>query len=447
MIGCIKRVCQNSQDVNNSSPAIDVNGGTPDIISEENKTVNYGSPEQSNGSHEQSNGSQETNSEPPEMNHQQDIKPYITDDKVNGKPSPELNDNLPNKNDNKLENCVIPEQESSVTHKQNSHKQNSELPEQNKSSPVRLALQNYKPFGKSPEQVDRSHDQNCVSPVDKGRLLESDGKLLSRSLEQDFSLSLKLQINKLCQQKLYRQLELFNKSAEQQTSRTLDNEEKPCGLTNSYDNKCRKKTSKSCVKSSMIKFNQSPDSNRGSGKDCGINLCLTNNMPSLTNHVSPLSVLKTPSLFGLCTPPKCKTGVKRKSLLISSPPNMKKRCDDTRADLLTTLPAAFMYSDILAELKRRSVDNYFHPIPACRQPTRDWESLHSIYHDHSYACDYVPLTSTTSEEELATVCDGCAGQPLFICVNCNRCVHKWCISPGCSTCEDCLNGHNLFALV
>ena len=454
MLDCVKRVCQGTQDADTSSlPTTStsiIDEEVADQLSEqENKPPNCGSPEHCNESHE-------TNGEPLSESDHEENKFELIDGKENGELSLELSNNSSEKDSNP-DNGEIPEQRVSISLKLSSEK----LPEQNKKSPGRLSVQNNKLLGRSCEQVDQSHDQNYLLPVDKGKQVEQDGRLLKRSLEQEFekaSLSLKLQINKLCQQELFRQLELFNKSAEQQGSRS------PEGLTNAeLSNSCTdsnryKKKIKPCLKSPMNKFGQPSTATEASGKVCDINMCLTNT-PSFANHVSqspfslfktpstnnhlsqsPFSVFKTPPLFGLQMPPKSETGVKRKSPSII-PSNTKKVCNNTRADFLTVLPAAYMYRDVLAELKRSSVNTskiYTLPKRVGKQPRTDWQLLHSIYHDHTYATDYVPLSSTTSQEQVNTSCDNCTGEPMLICENCKRCVHYWCSVPGCSFCNDCL---------
>ena len=514
VIDCIKKVCQGGEDVENSS-AIIVNGATPDRLSDESITVNSGSHEQCTESHDVCTGSHETCTEShepckvldetdipsPEVKQKQDDKtPHVIDININYKLSLEVNGDASSKSNEphnggtctpeqestispnselpeQCKSCMSPKPHSELTEQSGSNvspKQACELIDHSKNSPERLSIQNIKLLDKSPEQVDRSHDQNkphnqnCVSPVDKGRQLEQDGKFLSRSFEQDIeraNLSLKLQINKLCQQQLlqYKKLEQLNKSTEQRLMEgaTSPTEDKSRDMKTSHgnsnlNNRCRRRINKSYIKPSIIKFNPSlstTEANCGSGgdKECGINLCLINDaVTSLTNHVSKpsISALKRPTLFDFCMPLKYEIGAKRRSMSTTvSLPDMKKSCNDTRADFLTTLPAAFMYSDIIAELKRRSKGYYAFPSPACRQPTKNWQSLHTVYHDHNYATDYVPLASTTSEEQLSAVCDDCAGEPLLICMNCSRCVHKRCVLPGCSCCKDCLNTHGVIPLV
>ena len=462
MLDCIKRVESSQADDNNSS-VTSVNEEeeeTVDILSEENNTLNCGSPEQCNASLETNN--EEPRDEPPEENHQPDLlQPQLIDSPVNHKLSLELHNKLPDKN-NVPQSSEIPEQVSNTT-----PEKNTELSVQIKSSPGTPSPSiNHKLFGRSPEQVDGSHDQACVSPVDskdRGKQLEQDGKLMPRSHEQDIekaNLSLKLQINKLCQEQLYKKLELLNKSAEQQpTNKLLEavmttNKDKPCGMSNSckrsnLSTRCRKKANnKSCIKLSVNRTLPVPLSKCSSSS---INLCLTNNTPSLTkNRISfpSISWLKSPSLFGFHTPLKYEAGLKRKlPPTIHSPTNIKKSCDDTRGDFLTTLPEVFLYSDIVAELKRCSAGHFFPAPSSCKEPRKDWQSVHSIYHDHSYATDYVPINSSTSEEQTDTVCDGCTGMPMLLCVNCNRCFHDWCALQDCQCCEDCRNTDGMLPLV
>ena len=463
-------MCESSQDDDNNLSVASINEEeeeeeeTPDVLSEENKTLNCGSPEQCNVSHETTND--EPHDEPSEKNHQQDLlQPQLIDSQVNHKLSLELNNKLPDKN-NIPQSPEISEPISNTT-----PKKNTELSVQTKSSPGTPSPSiNNKLFGRSPEQVDRSHDSACESPVDskdKGKQLEQDGKLMPRSLEQDIekaSMSLKLQINKLCQEQLYKKLELLNKSAEQQAAANklleavmTTNEDKPCGMSNSckrsnLSTRCKKKANnKPCIKLSVNRTLPVPLSKCSSSSNSSINLCLTNNTPSLTkNRISfpSYSWLKSPSLFGFNTPLKYEAGLKRKlPPTVHSPTNVKKSCDDTRGDFLTTLPAAFMYSDIVAELKRRSIGHFFPAPSSYREPRKDWQSVHSIYHDHSYATDYVPINSTTSEEQSDTICDGCAGMPLLMCLNCNRCFHDWCMMQGCQCCEECRNADGMLPLV
>ena len=487
MLGCIKRVCQDTQDTRDTqdncttslaatsikvadqlseqeneppdceSPpeqcsesheisieSQEMNGKSHEMNGESHE-MNGESHEMNSGSHEMNVESHEMNSEPPSESDHEENKPQLIDDKVNDKLSLELNNNSSEKN-SKLYNGEIPDQRGSGTFKLNSEKS----PEQNKKLPGRLSIQNNKLLGRSCEHMDLLHDQNCVSPVGKGKQLEQDGRLLSRSLEQEIEkarLSLKLQINKLslnkpCQQELYRQLELLSKSAEHQASSRSPTS---ADLNNLCDdsNKSKKKI-KPCLKSPMNKFGQgstTTETNCGSGKEIGTNMCLTNNMPLFTNHLTtalPFSILKTPALSGLRVPQKFETGIKRKLLLTTSSSTKKvKVCNNTRADFLTVLPAAYMYSDILAELRRSSIHTYKIPKRAGRKSRTDWQSLHSIHHDHSYAIDYVPLSSTTDQEQSTTVCGSCM-EPMLICESCKRCVHNWCLVPNCPYCNDCL---------
>ena len=485
ILDCIKRECKSSHDVDNDSSVISVNDEqeTSDKLLEESKALNCGSPELCSASHETNN---EQHDEVPEKNHQEDLQVQLNDNQVDHKPSPELIGSKCDMNTTP-QNSEIAEQVSNTTPK----KKSSELLEKNKSSPGTPPV-NSKLFGRSPEQVGRSpeqvsrspeqvgrspeqvgrspeqvgrlHDQACVSPVDtkdKGKQLEQDGKLLPRSIEQDIekaSLSLKLQINKLCQQQLYKKLELFNKSTEHQGNKIFEavmttNEDKPCGMSNSrkrnnLNNRCKKKPNK-CIKLSM---NRSVPAALPKCRSSTINLCLTNNAPSLTeNRISlpRFSWLKSPSVFGLHTPLKYEAGLKRKlPPTVHSPTNVKRNCDETRGDFLTTLPASSLYSDIITELKRRSIGNFFIATSSSSStPTKDWQSIHSIYHDHSYATDYVPINSTEGEGQSATVCDSCPEVPMLLCVNCNRCYHDWCVLQDSLCCGDCYNTDGVLPLV
>ena len=451
VIDCINKVSEGGENPdNNYSPAAGVDDEVSDnLLEQENKPPVNGSPEQCNRSHEQCNGSCEINGVLPESYHDKNTS-QLSDGKVDDERSFELKGDSFEKND-KPQNGDISEPTLDTQ-----HKINKGLPNRDTTPPRELSVQNNKLPDQSCEQVDRSHDQNCISPVDKSKNLDQEGKVLSRSFEQDMekatSLSLKLQINKLCQEELYRQLEIFNKSTEHQSSKSLEaiagaNQDKlydPNKDTCSNTRKCRKKI-KHGLKPPIKKANQTSSSNFGDGK-YGINMCLVNNnTPSLTNHHSqpPISMLKkTPTLVTLCVPARFQNVGKRKSPT-STPHSKKKLCNNNRSDFLTVLPAMCVYSDILDELKRRScinsVNNYTLPNHTRKQSLMHWQSLHSIYHDHSYATDYIPLSSTIPQDQRTAVCDDCVGEPLLICENCKRCVHNWCLTSGCSPyCKDCL---------
>ena len=431
MLDCINRVCQATRTSSLPTTSTD-DGEVADQLSEqENKPPNCGSPEQWNESHE-------TNGRPvSESNHEENKSKFI-DGIENCKLSLELNNSLSEKN-SKPDNDDISEGEQKViaTPKLNSEK----IPEQSKKSPGRLPIQTDKILCRSCEQV----DQNDVTKVDKGKQVESESRLLARSLEREFEkapISFRLEINKLCEQELFRHLEVLKKSAEQQVNRL------PEGLTSvDLSNSCNdtnrhKKKIKSCIKPPMNKFRPTSTTIETTGKESGVNLCLINT-PTFTNCLSqsPFSLFKTPQLLGLGTPSKFEAGVKRKSPTII-PSMTKKVCNNnSRADHLTVLPATYMYRDILAELKRSSVNiNRRHASPkqTSKELRVDWQPLHSVYHDHTYAVKYVPLSSTTTQEQMATGCGSCMAEPMLICENCKRSFHRWCLVPGCSYCNECL---------
>ena len=445
VLDCVNRACQAPQDTGTSSlPTTNTDDGeaVDQLLEQEHKPPNCGSPEQCNESHE-------TNSGPLSESNHDDNKSELINGIENCKLSLELNDHLSEKNskpDNGeiLEVC---EQKVSVTPKLN----NEKFLEQSKKSPARLPIQNNKILGRSCEQVDQSHDQNCVTTVDKGKQVESESRLLGHSLEREFEkapLSFKLQINKLCEQELYRQLELFKKSEQQQVSR-LPEGILSVDLSNSCNDTNRhKKKISSCLKPPMNKFGPTSTTAETSGKESGINLCCinTSTFPNRLSQ-SPFSLFKTsPQLLGLGMPSNFEAGLKRKSP--STIPSMTKRvCNNARADHLTVLPASHMYKDVLSELKRSSLyTNKGHSLPkwVSKQPRMNWQPLHSIYHDHTYAMDYVPLSSTTSQEQMAAGCNSCTAVPMLICKNCKRYFHQWCLVPGCSYCNECVY---LFPLV
>lgn len=427
VLDCVNRACQATQDTGISSlPTTNTDNREVDdqLLEQENKPPNSGSPEQCNESHE-------TN---PESNDEEN-KSELINGIENCKLSLELNNSLSEKNSTPDDGEILEvrEQKVSATPKLNSEK----FPEQSKELPERLPVQNNKILGRSCEQVNQSHDQNCVTTLDKSKQVESESTLLGRSLDREFEkapLSLRLQINKLCEQELYRQLELFKKSAEQQVM-SVD-------LSNSYNDSNRnKKKIRPYLQHPMNKFGQTSTITEASGKESGINLRLVNT-PPFTNCLSqsPFSLFKTPQMLGIGMAPKFETGVKRKSPS-ATPSMMKKVCDNPRGDYLTVLPATYMYKDVLAELKRSSLYiNTRHALPkeVSKQPRVDWQPLHSIYHDHSYAINYVPLGNTTSQEQTATGCGSCMAEPMLICENCKRCFHRWCLVPGCSYCNECL---------
>jgi len=447
IIGCIKKVCQSSRSelLSDSGHPVTatVNEGTADELCEkedkkEDKAPNCGSPDPKSKSPEIDIGSpdqcKEVNSGSSEMNHQQNSTSCkVLDNKVNGKLSLQLGFPLSDKG-SRSQNCELSEQRASA-----SSKQSDKLLEQNKKSPGRLSIQNSRLLVRSPEQVGRSHDQNGASPEDRGKMLDI----------SDIEKTLKLQINRLCQQELY---QLFNKPTEQQVHRTLEamtnTGDKFCNPCNNLADKSIKKM-RPCTKSSRNKFGQSSHTteatNCGNDEGCG----LLSNMAPMANHLSGpvLSVIKTPPLLNT-VPPKYRPGLKRESP--STLPSTKRSCDDTCANFLAILPEATTYGDIIVALKRCSEsdsNSSSFTTPVCQSPlTRDWQLLHSIYHDHSYSVDYVPLQSGASQEQPAAVCDGCAERPVLICENCKRYFHYWCLLPGRIFCEDCISNHNIFPL-
>ena len=458
VLDCIKKVSEIGEDpANVSSPAAGVGDEVSDnLLEQENKPPVSESPEQFYRSHEQCNGSHELNGVLPESCHNKNDS-QLSDGKVDDEVSFELNGDLFEKS-NKPQSGDITEQALGTQ-----HTPNNDSPNRDTTPPRELSVRNNTQPDKSCEQVDRSHDQkvdssSCVSPSDKGKNLEQEGKVLSRSFEQDIekasSLSLKLQINKLCQEELFRRLELFNnKSTDHQSSRSLEgttraNQDKPYDPNKdpcSYTRKSRKQV-KPCVKPPIKKTSQTSSSNFGGGK-YGINMSLVNNnTPSLTNHHPQPTVSlskKLPTQLTLCVPSRFQNVGKRKSP-ITIPHSKKKLCDNNRSEFLAVLPPVCIYSDILDELKRRSTmnsvnNNYTLPSHTRKQSLAHWQSLHSIYHDHSYAADYVPLSSVIVQDQMTAVCDDCVGEPLLICENCKRCVHNWCLVSGCSPyCKDCL---------